>query len=213
MNLDTQAEIPPMNAAKNYAGFGVRFLALIIDGLIVMIPSLILSYLIPIFGGFIASLAYKPFFESSRLQATPGKALLGLKVETLTGERLRFRDALIRYLITFVSSAILLIGYLMVFFTDKKQTLHDKVANSVVILDPPSPTINYFECWLEEISEVLSLGKSGIIEAPKKPESTQGTASHATLSKKLKELQELYQQNLITEEEYLNKKADLLKQF
>lgn len=212
MNLDPQTEIRPMDSSKNYAGFGVRALALLIDGLILMIPSLILTYLIPIFGGFIASLAYKPFFESSRLQATPGKALLGLKVETLTGERLRFREALVRYLMTFVSSAILAIGYLMAFFTDKKQTLHDKVANSVVVLDPPSPTINYFDCWLDEISEVLSLGKAGVIEAPKKPETTTG-ASHATLSKKLKELQELYQQNLITEEEYLNKKAELLKQF
>ena len=78
-------------------------------------------------------LFYFPTFESSIWQATPGKKLLNLKVTDLDGERIGFGKALIRNWSKALSVLILLIGFLMVAFTKKKQGLHDIIAGTLVI--------------------------------------------------------------------------------
>ena len=76
---------------------------------------------------------YCAAFESSRRQATPGKAALGLRVTGLDGSRVSFARASGRYWGQFLSIASLGIGYLMAGFTQRKQTLHDMLARCVVI--------------------------------------------------------------------------------
>ncbi len=63
-----------------YAGFWRRFVALFVDGLILIIPNIILNHILPVAGGLLLFLFYKPIFESSAIRATPGKALMGMIV-------------------------------------------------------------------------------------------------------------------------------------
>jgi uncharacterized RDD family membrane protein YckC len=152
----------------NYAGFWLRFVAAIIDGIIINIINwLILAPILasmgiatggmfPGMGGdefdpaqFVAALSamigvawfvktvvdilYHSFMESSKFQGSIGKLALGLKVTDTSGAKLDLVKALIRNFCKIISGAILLIGYIMAGFTDKKQALHDMIASTLVV--------------------------------------------------------------------------------
>lgn len=72
-------------------------------------------------------------FESSKFQATPGKAILGLKVTNESFERVGFGQASGRFFGKILSGLILGIGYIMIGFTKKKQGLHDQMAHTLVL--------------------------------------------------------------------------------
>ncbi|HEX5313427.1 MAG TPA: RDD family protein [Gammaproteobacteria bacterium] len=76
---------------------------------------------------------YFAVFESSRLQATPGKLALGLGVTDGRGGRIGFGRATGRYFAKFLSSLIFCIGYLMAGWTERKQALHDILADTCVV--------------------------------------------------------------------------------
>jgi len=76
---------------------------------------------------------YFTLLESSRLQATFGKLLLGIKVVDLSGNRISFAKATGRFFARILSGQILLIGLLMAAFTKRKQTLHDLLAGTLVV--------------------------------------------------------------------------------
>ncbi|WP_445488546.1 RDD family protein [Niallia sp. 03133] len=76
---------------------------------------------------------YFVIFQSSKWQATIGKKILGLKVMTVSGDKISFWRSLGRYLLLSFLSGILFIGYLMAAFTEKKQALHDLIAGTVVM--------------------------------------------------------------------------------
>lgn len=123
-----------------YAGFWRRFVALFIDGLILIIPQLILG---GIFGseenvGFILSYGlllwlYFALMESSSKQATLGKMALGIVVVDKSGNRASFGRATGRWLAKSISFLLLLAGYIMAAFTEKKQALHDMMAGCLVV--------------------------------------------------------------------------------
>ena len=154
---------------SNYAGFWLRFVALIIDGLllgtiqfIAVMPILGImglglpgdlqnldpadeTSMVPLIGQVMAMAGvaqivfltvqtlYYALMESSKYQASIGKIVLGLKVTDVNGEKLDFTKALVRNLCKILSSMILLIGYLMAAFTEKKQALHDMIAGTLVV--------------------------------------------------------------------------------
>lgn len=72
-------------------------------------------------------------FEASTWQATPGKRVLGLEVTDLQGRRITLLRATGRYFSKILSELILAIGYLMIGFTAKKQGLHDKLTDCLVL--------------------------------------------------------------------------------
>lgn len=76
---------------------------------------------------------YYAGLHASEWQATLGKRVFGLRVVDLEGERIGFGRATGRYFAEFLSALILLIGYLMVAFTERKQGLHDMLANTLVV--------------------------------------------------------------------------------
>ncbi len=78
---------------------------------------------------------YKALFESSFLQATPGKLMLAIKVISIYGQPLRFGQAFKRQLLTLLCDITLGLGYLLVLATRRKQGLHDKIAGTLVVLD------------------------------------------------------------------------------
>lgn len=108
-----------------YASFGERLAARIIDTMVILIPSLF----IPI----IPSWLYFAFMESGDGQATVGKKALGLMVTDLEGQRIDFGRASGRYFGNFVSIITFFIGYLVMLFNPKGQCLHDMMAGTVVI--------------------------------------------------------------------------------
>jgi uncharacterized RDD family membrane protein YckC len=71
--------------------------------------------------------------ESSKHQGTVGKLILKIKVTDTSGNRISFARATGRYFGKILSGMILLIGYIMAGFTERKQALHDILAGCYVI--------------------------------------------------------------------------------
>lgn len=81
----------------------------------------------------LSNVFYYPFFESSRLQATPGKSVCGLKVVGAYGTRISIGNALGRYLGKFLSAMVCYAGFLVVLINDTRQAWHDQLAKTYVI--------------------------------------------------------------------------------
>lgn len=78
------------------------------------------------------TLAYQTFFNGQS-GATPGKRLMGLRVERADGTPLGYRSAAARSLAEVVTSLTLGIGYLMIAFDPGKRALHDRIAKTQVV--------------------------------------------------------------------------------
>lgn len=76
---------------------------------------------------------YYAIMESGARQATLGKMALDMNVTDTDGNRISFSRATARYFGQYVSAIILCIGYLMMFWDTRRQTLHDKIAGTLVI--------------------------------------------------------------------------------
>jgi uncharacterized RDD family membrane protein YckC len=57
---------------------------------------------------------------------------LSMKVTDLQGNRISFARATGRHFAKYISAMILLIGYIMAGFTERKQALHDMIAGTLV---------------------------------------------------------------------------------
>ena len=139
----------------HYAGFWIRVVARLIDGITLGIaqaciafaffgtlgaqfmPSVMRSAPIGLRMGFqllsyVIAIVYEAVFL--RYQgATPGKMALGLKVVRSDGQSLGWGVSVGRYFMYLVSGLILLIGYIMAGFDSEKRALHDRVCGTRVI--------------------------------------------------------------------------------
>jgi uncharacterized RDD family membrane protein YckC len=79
------------------------------------------------------SFAYTVFFIASS-GATPGKFMMGLRVVAVSGEKIGFGRALLRWIGEFVSGLTLGIGYLMVIWHPERRALHDLIAGTKVVM-------------------------------------------------------------------------------
>jgi uncharacterized RDD family membrane protein YckC len=101
-----------------------NFLAPAIFGAIV---SVLLAMLV-------VSWLYYAFMESSSSQGTFGKIALGLIVTDSYGARIAFGRASGRFFARRITALIpLFIGYIMIAFTEKRQALHDLIADCLVL--------------------------------------------------------------------------------
>jgi uncharacterized RDD family membrane protein YckC len=130
------------------AGFWIRFAALFIDGLILAIPSILLS-----FGSFAASGAFGrrfgwvgpfPFSFGSLVLSfvynwlmigmyngqTLGKKLLGIRIARPDGTPVDVTVAAVRAGMALVSRLVLSLGYLWAAWDPEKRTWHDIVADT-----------------------------------------------------------------------------------
>jgi uncharacterized RDD family membrane protein YckC len=83
--------------------------------------------------GIVAALAYTIYF-TRKFDATPGKKALGLRLLRADGSKLSKGRIIGRYFAEWVSSAILLMGYLMVAFDkEERRALHDRMCDTRVI--------------------------------------------------------------------------------
>lgn len=150
-----------------YASFWNRFLAVTVDSIVLTILFFVLSLpaaaagiVLPLLGTvlmvllWIVMILYTPWLQSSSRRATIGMQFIGLIVTDTGGGKLSFGRAFVRYLLT-VASYMILLPFLLIFFTKKKQALHDLAVGSVVVdVAGPSDTF-YF--WSRRIFTVLIL--------------------------------------------------------
>jgi uncharacterized RDD family membrane protein YckC len=131
----------------NYGGFWIRFVAYLVDSLIVTIGFVGVMLLIGVMGLELAgaeiiflvfAILYWALMHSSKRQATIGKSLCGLKVGGPNGERISVGRALGREAAKIISSLTMLIGFIIAAFTRNKQALHDFVASTYVVREGPS---------------------------------------------------------------------------
>ncbi len=80
---------------------------------------------------------YNALLQSGPRQATLGQRAVGIKVTDVDGNRIGFARATGRYFATLISTYTLLIGYLMMLWTRRKQCLHDKIADTLVVRSDP----------------------------------------------------------------------------
>lgn len=131
-----------VNSGKGPTGpratFGVRFVAVLIDGVGLGVISLILGLMLPVALYQVVSIAlglgYFVYLEGSPSGQTVGKRLMGIRVIDFTnGQPIDYGKALIRYIGRIVSSIACLLGYLWVLWDPEKQAWHDKIAGTVVV--------------------------------------------------------------------------------
>jgi uncharacterized RDD family membrane protein YckC len=90
------------------------------------------------FAGFVIALTaiwlYFAGFESSGLQSTLSGRILGLRVTDLQGEPISFNRATVRHFAMYLSAVTpFAVGYLMAFWTKRRQTLHDYLSSTLVL--------------------------------------------------------------------------------
>ncbi len=152
-NLEPRTAAP----AIEYAGFWRRFLAVVVDS--ILLACITWPLLIQIYGW--------EYFESEEMimgpadfliawvfpavavilfwikkGATPGKMLARVRVvDSRSGQHITLAQAITRYLGYFVSGFVLLLGFIWVAFHPRKQGWHDLFAKTVVIVRTPTPSI------------------------------------------------------------------------
>ena len=129
-------EVPSEATSVEYMGFWIRFLASLIDSVILFIVALILGAITAGASAYIQliiNILYYVLFTGLRGQ-TPGKMVVGIQVLTREGEVPGIGRAILREVIgKFVSGIVLLLGYIWVAFDPNKQGWHDKIAGTYVI--------------------------------------------------------------------------------
>jgi uncharacterized RDD family membrane protein YckC len=134
-----------------YAGFWTRFVAKFVDGVVMRLVLLPLTFLSPLMlkttdptkvltysvlsmtAGFLVGMAYSVFM-TGKYGATLGKMALKVKVVTAEGRPITYGRAFGRFFAELLSGCpTLLIGYIMAGFDDQKRALHDRICNTRVV--------------------------------------------------------------------------------
>lgn len=128
-------------------GVGIRFVALFIDGLIFLIVSYMLAFVmgttrqhgfhlegLGFFVNSILGFCYYVFFEG-KLGATLGKMAIGLKVIKIDGSPCDIQAAAIRNILRIIDALpfAYLIGAISIWISDLNQRLGDRVAGTTVV--------------------------------------------------------------------------------
>jgi len=145
---------------QNFAGFRIRFLAGLVDSLVLMPFFIILIYLFGTEGyelvrvdedffaslpnagegknrivdyiSYAISIAYLTYFAAQKGQATLGKKFFGIYVGNIDGSRLSWQKSLGRALASILTACTLGLGFLLVIFTKEKTALHDMICHTRV---------------------------------------------------------------------------------
>jgi len=120
----------------NTATIGKRFMAMLIDSVLLAIIPGFMVFLIGYWVFFFTPLLgaiYSILLEGSPGNATLGKRAMGIRVAGAHGQGIDYATAFVRYLGKILSAALFGIGYIMALFSESNQTLHDRLANTYVV--------------------------------------------------------------------------------
>ncbi len=135
-----------------YAGFWIRFLAYIVDSIVLGGFNMVLGFIIGLSAaagggdpdamlglqlvlnliGIVVGVTYFTFFNG-RFGATPGKMACGLKVVTADGQPITYLRAFARYWALLLSAFTLFIGFIIAGFDEQKRALHDHICSTRVV--------------------------------------------------------------------------------
>ncbi|MGW4939427.1 RDD family protein [Streptomyces sp. NPDC004166] len=131
---------PGYGAQPPYANWGQRFLGTIVDGLVFLVPYLLVilgrdTPALAVIGGLaIFAVAIWQLIMEGRTGQTLGKKALGIRlVRESDGQPLGIGMAFVRRLAHFLDSLACYLGWLWPLWDAKKQTFADKVCSSIVI--------------------------------------------------------------------------------
>lgn len=130
-NQALQAALTDAPAAGNLAGFGQRFVAIIIDGLILGVVNYLVFKGNP-YGSTATYFLYSWLLLGLNNGQTLGKRVMNVRVTLADGSPLNIGSAAARQAMAIVSSAAIGIGYLWAAWDKEKRTWHDMVANTRV---------------------------------------------------------------------------------
>lgn len=137
-----------------YAGFWIRFAAALLDGFIIGIPLIIVTFAFVEDGGFATGVGYSPgatiglnllgtlvglvyyaALEGGATGQTLGKKICNIRVvdKTTLQPGIGFGRGVGRYFARWLSQIALYLGYLWMLWDQDKQTWHDKLTNVVVV--------------------------------------------------------------------------------
>jgi uncharacterized RDD family membrane protein YckC len=140
-----------VSGALDYAGFGKRFGAKILDTILVYIVTLGVNFAFglqaapapgqqPNFGLFFGIMAFNllisfgyPIVFLGKWGQTLGKMAVGVKVVSPAGEPIGFGKATGRVLSEILTGFTIGIGYLMVLWDSERRALHDRLAGTRVV--------------------------------------------------------------------------------
>lgn len=140
MNEKTKHDQTVSYDSVQFAGLGTRFVASIIDGIIIaLVVTLLLLVLLRAgtsfvqFAGLAIPVVYHWYFWTSRDGQTPGKSAVGIRVVKADGAQLSDADAFIRAIGYHVSAILCGLGYIWAIFDGNNQTWYDKMAGTYVV--------------------------------------------------------------------------------
>jgi uncharacterized RDD family membrane protein YckC len=132
------AAVPPLTlvseAALPKAGFWIRIVALLIDGLLIGMVTRVHDWF-PV-----ALAAYGAILWKLR-GATVGDIIFGIKVVRIDGAPIEWVTAIVRALACFFSIVVVGLGFIWIAFDRDKQGWHDKIAGTVVVRLPKSSSL------------------------------------------------------------------------
>ena len=130
------------------ASFGLRFVAWLIDIVILAVVQIVLSAVLGRSAGqglsALIGLAYIIYLEGSPSGQTVGKRAMNIRVvDADTGGPIGYGRAILRYFARILSAIPCLLGFFWMIWDKEKQTWHDKITTNVVV-----PTDAYpVEAW------------------------------------------------------------------
>ena len=137
-----------------YASVWKRFFAFLIDVFIFVILFWVLAQVMDNASVSLTLLVliwlYYALLESSPLQASVGKIIIGLKVVDKRGRRLSFWQATERILSKLITNITFYFGFFIAAFDKRKQTLHDRISHSAVIRKMDNFDPDFFEAEEED---------------------------------------------------------------
>lgn len=147
----TLAEAATATAVET-AGFWLRFVAFVVDGILISFAMVLITGLPPVpeGGGMnweaalawarevqpwqLAVAALYKIFTTWRWSGTPGKLLLGMRVVRAADDsRVTLQDSALRFIGSLLSEFLLMAGYFFAAFRTDRRTLHDLLAGTRVV--------------------------------------------------------------------------------
>jgi uncharacterized RDD family membrane protein YckC len=157
----TNEPTPQFALYGQYAGFASRLVAFVIDRLIVGVITAVIVFMAEfamnafnvnewlgldqlavsltaiLFAAVVVSVDFLYTVGLWMLAGqTPGKRVMGVRIVRSDGERVRWRNAIVRW-VCYWLSAILFLGFLWVLVDNRRQGFHDKLGRTIVIYSWP----------------------------------------------------------------------------
>jgi uncharacterized RDD family membrane protein YckC len=133
---------PPVVSAATLprAGFWLRLSAAFLDFILIFVTSMIVLHGIFNYHGgpginFLLWIAYHPIMWKLK-GTTIGGIICGLKVVRLDDRPIDWSVAIVRTITAFMSFCVAGLGFIWVAFDDEKQSWHDKVAGTTIVVVP-----------------------------------------------------------------------------